>query len=139
MKTAVIYATKSGHSKKIADAIAKELATTSYDVKQNPSIDAIDLLYIVGGIYGSQSAPELLDYIRSLDNSKVKETVLITSCVSRKIKQEEARRILTEKNILVKEEEFVCQGSFLFIGRKHPDAADINDAVSFAKKAAKIR
>lgn len=101
---------------------------------QNPKIEAIDLLYIVGGIYGSQSAPELLDYVRSLDNSKVKEAVLLTSCVSKKNKQEEVRRILIEKNIAVKEDEFVCQGSFLFFGRKHPNAADISDAISFTKR-----
>ncbi len=136
MNTAVIYATKSGHSKKIADAIAKELDTTALDIKENPNIDSIDLLYIVGGIYGGQSSPELLNYIRSLDNTMVKETVLITSCVSKKIRQEEARRILIEKKIAVREDEFVCQGSFLFFGIKHPNAADINDAVSFAKNQA---
>lgn len=133
MNTAVIYATKSGHSKKIADAIAKELGTTALDIKPNPILYSIDLLYIVGGIYGGQSSPELLDYVRSLDNSMIKESVLITSCASKKAKQEEIRRILTEKNIAVKEDEFICQGSFLFFGRKHPNAADINDAVSFAK------
>lgn len=136
MNTAVIYATKSGHSKKIADAIAKELDTTALDIKENPNIDSIDLLYIVGGIYGGQSSPELLNYIRSLDNTMVKETVLITSCVSKKIRQEEARRILIEKKIAVREDEFVCQGSFLFFGINHPNAADINDAVSFAKNQA---
>jgi flavodoxin len=133
MKTAIIFASKTGHSKKIADAIAKEIATPALDAAQKPIIEDIDLLFIIGGIYGGQSTPELLEYVHNLESSKIKNAVLITSCVSKSAKQEEVRRILKEKNINVMEEEFICQGNFLFIGLKHPNKNDIENAVSFCK------
>lgn len=133
MKAAVIYATKTGHSKKIADSIAGGIKVPALDIASRPKLDDVDLLFIVGGIYGGKSIPELLEYLRGLDGSTVREAVLVTSCVSKTAKQEEVRKLLAEKNIRVSEEEFTCQGSFLFFGRKHPDPADLENSVKFAK------
>ncbi len=134
MKSAVIYATKTGHSKKLAQAIAKELKVTEQNITTNQKLEHIDLLVIVGGIYGSQSLPELTGYLKGLDNNMVKKVALVTSCVSKKAKQEEVRKILNEKNIEVIDDEFVCQGSLLFFGLMHPNKLDLENAVSYAKR-----
>jgi flavodoxin len=134
MKTAVIYASKTGHSKQLANAIAQELKVSALNITTNPKLENIDLLFIVGGIYGNKSLPELTEYLKALDNNNVTKVALITSCVSNKMKQEEVRKLLKEKNINVLEDEFICQGSFLLFGLKHPNKADVENAVSFAKK-----
>jgi len=138
MKTAIIYASKTGHSKKIADAIAQELKVPAQDITTNPKLENIDLLFIIGGIYGSKSLPELTGYLKGLDSTMVKKVTLVTSCVSKNTKQEELRKILYEKNIEVVKDEFICQGSFLFFGLKHPNKIDLENAVSFAKKIISI-
>lgn len=134
MKTALIYASKTGHSGKIANAIAKELNIPAQNISSNPKLENVDLLFIVGGIYGSQSLPELINYIKNLDNGMVKKAVLVTSSASQKVRQEEIRKILNSKNISVIEEEFICKGGFLFMSMKHPNKTDIENAVAFAKK-----
>lgn len=133
MKTAVIYFTKTGHSKKIAEAIANELNVEAEDVSTSPKLCDVDLLYIVGGIYAGQSDPCMLEYVKSIDSTLVKKAVLLTSCVSKRFKQEMVRKILQENNTEVMHEEYVCQGALGFIGRKHPDEKDLLSAVEFVR------
>ncbi|WP_073994411.1 flavodoxin domain-containing protein [Parasporobacterium paucivorans] len=133
MKIAVIYLTKTGHSRKIANAIAGELNIHAEDISMNPGIADVDILYIVGGIYGGKSDPIMIEYIKGIDSTMVKKAVLLTSCVSKKFKQDEVREILRRKNIEVSSEEFVCQGGLGFIGRKHPNSSDLENAIAFVK------
>jgi flavodoxin len=134
MNKALIYATKTGHSRKIASAVGKELNLIAEDIKSEPKLDNVDLLFLVGGIYGSQSAPELLTYLEKLNNRMVKKVILLTSSASKVAKQNAVRTLLKDKGIDVEEEEFVCQGSFLFMGFRHPNKDDIQNAVTFAKR-----
>ena len=138
MKIALIYATKSGHSKKIAEAIANELQITAQNITSQPKLEEIDILFIVGGIYGGQSLPGLTTFIENLDNNAVKKVALVTSCVSKNSKQDDIRSLLNDKKIIVVNDEFICQGSFLLFGVGHPNKTDISSSVSFAKQIISI-
>ncbi len=135
MKTALVYFSRTGHSKRIAKAIAEALQITALDVESEPLLDEVDLLFIVGGIYGGASSPELKAYAEGLSRSSVKKAALITSCLNRIHRQSMIREILTRKGIDVAPDEFVCRGSFLFFGLGHPSKEEIDAAVSFAKRA----
>lgn len=132
MEIGLAYATKTNHSKKIADEIAGELHIEAKNVAHNPSYENVDLLFLIGGIYGGESLPEMIEYVKTLDSGKVKKVALITSCVSKKMYQETVRRHLTENGIKIVDE-FVCQGNFLVVGLGHPNKTDIAAAVVFAK------
>ena len=80
MKRKVIYCTKTGHSRKIARAIAQELQVQAEDIKTGPVLKDVDLLFIVGGIYGGKSDPAMLGYINNIDGSMVRKAALVTSC-----------------------------------------------------------
>ena len=135
MKTALVYFSRTGHSKRIAKAIAEALQITALDVKSQPVLDEVDLLFIVGGIYGGASSPELRAYAEGLSKRSVKKAALITSCLNRIHRQGMIREILTRKGIDVAPDEFVCRGSFLFFGLGHPSKEEIDAAISFARKA----
>lgn len=134
MKIGLIYSTMTGHSKKIADAIAKDLDITALNIKDNPKIENLDLLFIVGGIYGGKSSEDLINYCKNLDSNNVKKVALITSCCSKDTSKNVLKQILEEKQIEIVKDEFVCQGGFLFVGITHPNKKDFEDAVSFSKK-----
>ena len=134
MKIAIIYQTMTGHSKRIANAIAENLQIQAADIKTNPKFEQVDLLFIVGGIYGGKSLPELSSYVNNLDSTMVKKVALLTSSAGKTVKQTSIRDILVKNNIEVLEDEFVCQGSFLVVGFRHPNKADMDAAISFAKK-----
>ncbi len=130
-KISIIYATKTRHSKKIAEAIGKALNIQALNVSTRPVLEDTDLLFIVGGIYGGESLPLLLDFVKALDRGKVKRAALVTSCASKKHRQDSVRKLLQQKGIEVLDE-IICRGSFLFIGFGHPNKRDIEEAVNFA-------
>ena len=135
--TAVVYATKTKHSKKLAEAIGKSLNVKAENVKDNPSIGQTDILFIVGGIYGGQSLPELLEFVKTLDGSKVKSAVLMTSSASDKKGQDDVRALLDEKGIKL-EGEYRCFGSFLVVKLGHPNKSELSQAADFAVKLARV-
>lgn len=137
MKKAVVYASMTGHSKKIANAISKELGVEPQNVKSNPTLGKVDVLFIVGGIYGNESMPEMINFVNQLEKEQVKKVVLITSRTSKSGTQASLRKVLEEKGLCVEPEEYLCRGSFLFIGLGHPNKKEIEEAVQFAKKYSK--
>ncbi len=133
MNKAVIYCSKTGHSKKIAQAVADELHVHAENVKENPDIGEVDWLFIVGGVYGGASDSQLIEYVSQLDGDKVHNAVLMTSCLSQKMKQDKIREILVEKGVNVHDDEFLCKGNFLFFGLGHPNQGEIRAAARFVK------
>lgn len=127
-----MYATMTGHSRKIAKAVGKALDIQVLDIRARPVFADVDLLFIVGGVYGGRSLPALLNYVKGLDKDSVKRAALLTSS-ARKQKQDDLRKLLHEKGIEVLDE-FACPGSFLFLSFGHPNKEDIEQAVDFAVK-----
>lgn len=133
MNIAVLYRSMTGHSKKIATAVAAELGVAAQNIKTKPGLENIDLLFIIGGIYSGKSLPDMIEYIKTLTPSAVKKAVIMTSSASDK-KQDEVRGILSANGIEVATEEYLCKGGFLFLKFGHPNKKEIADAAVFAKK-----
>ena len=133
MNIAVLYSSMTGHSKKIAKAVAAELGVTAQDIKSKPQVNGVDLAFIVGGIYGGKSLRKTTEYLKTLSPDNIKKAVLITSSTSDKRGQDEIRQILTSENIEVAAEEYRCRGNFLFIKMGHPNKKEIAGAAAFAK------
>lgn len=135
-KSRIVYATKTKHSKRLAEAIGNALNIPSENVSDNLLSGEADLLFLVGGIYGGESLPELLAFVKSLNKEKIKSVVLITSCASKKQGQDTVRKILQDKDIPVVDE-FICQGSFLLFKVGHPNKNEIEEVVAFAARMIK--
>jgi len=132
---AVIYATKTQHSKKIAEAVGSALQVKAQNITENPNLTDIELLFIVGGIYGGVSLPELLTFVSGMEAPALKRAALVTSCASGKQRQVALRKILEDKGVQVIDE-FVCKGAILFVSLPHPNAKDLINAAEFARKIA---
>jgi hypothetical protein len=115
----------------MAAAIGKVLDIIPDNITSNPVIEETDFLFIVGGIYGGGSLPELLTFVQAIEDKKVRKAVLITSCAAKKQGQDSVRSILEDKGITIVDE-ILCQGSFLFMKIGHPNKTDITEAVNFA-------
>lgn len=132
MEIKVAYFTKTGHSRKIAQAVAEELGTAALDISQDPAIQGTDLLFIVSGIYGGQPDPKLLSFISLLSPAEVKQVAFITSSMGGK-RAEAARQALAQTGIPAATEEYTCNGSFLVFSRKHPTDEEVQGACDFAR------
>lgn len=134
MNVRVLYFSTTGHSKKIAKAVAESIGVQAEDIKENPILNSTDLLFVASGIYGGQPDPKLLSYFDQFSSDQIKKVALLTSSAGKKTKQVALRNKLNEKGIAVLENEFTCQGAFLVVGLTHPNAQDLSDAVTFSKK-----
>lgn len=138
MKTEIIYCSMTGHSQKIARAVAAEFVIEAKNIKIKPDLQDVDLLFIVGGIYGGKSLPDMLEFVKTLKPDIIKKAVLMTSSTSDKNGQDDVRFILQANGIEVASTEYRCKGNFLFLKFGHPNKQEITDAVEFAKKMIKI-
>ena len=132
----IVYATKTKHSKKIAEAVAAVLGVPAQNVADQPRIGETDLLFIVGGLYGNESLPEMLDFVSGLERGTIKSTALITNSLANAKGQDSVRSRLQGKGIPVVDE-FRCVGGLLLIRVGHPNKAEVQQAVDFAVRLAK--
>lgn len=131
IKAGVAYYTRTGHSRRIAETVAQALSLPVKTITDLP--EPTELMFIVGAVYFSRSAPQMLKAVRRLSNRLVRRAVLITTSGSGR-GQKETRRVLAERGIMVEDEEFICRGKILCFNRGRPSEQDIRDAVAFAQR-----
>lgn len=132
MKTMIIYASKTGHTEKIALAIGKQLGVTPKNINQKPIIENVDLLFIGSGIYAGKPSSELIQFIDTFNKANIRNVVLFSTCTSGQNNMKDIKDILISKGISVDEKAFVCKGQFLIFSRKHPNDEDLKMAKNFA-------
>lgn len=137
MKAMVIYSSKTGHTEKVAKAMAQQLGVDANNISQKPLIKNIDVLFIGSGMYAGKSSPEMLEFLKTLDKNDIPKVVLFSTCTSGENSMTDLKDVLTSKGITVNTKSFVCKGQFLLFSRKHPDDADLQNAKNFAKEIAK--
>ena len=71
MKVAVRYYTKTGNTEKLAKAVADAVGAEALPISE-PIDEPVDLLFLGNSYYAFSIDPEVRDYVRSLDSSKVK-------------------------------------------------------------------
>jgi len=133
MKPAVIYHAKSGHSRRIAEAVAASLGVQAQSVSAKPVLSGIDLLFVIGGIFAGRSDPKLLKFLSTLGKSQVKRAALITSSMGQS-RQDMVRNALYINGIEIVSDEYIMRTGFLFFCLGHPNPQQIEGAVAFAKK-----
>ena len=74
MKVAVRYYTKTGNTEKLAKAVADAVGAEALPISE-PIDEPVDLLFLGNSYYAFSIDPEVRDYVRSLDSSKVKRIV----------------------------------------------------------------
>lgn len=136
MSIRVQYFSRSGNTKKIAEAISQVVGQSAEIVPPAYPIDNIKLLFLGGSAYGGKLDSKLSDYIKTLNPQKVKNIALFSTSGSphgpaNKLMKEQ----LEAKGIRVFEKSFCCQGKFfLFFNVGRPNSEDIKKAQEFAKE-----
>lgn len=131
-KTAVRYFTRTGNTKKIAEAIAQgagcEALPTSERIKE-----PVDILFLGGALYAGNLDPSVKGFIEHLDRKKVGKVILFGDAAymnpCRKM-----RVLLSSIGLPAETDEFFCKAQFKIFHKGHPDQTDLEHAEAFAKK-----
>jgi len=105
--TAVRYLSKTGNTKKIAEAIAEGAGVEAISITDQPVLsEHVDILFLGGAPYANIMAPELRSYAEDLSPKVVDKVVLFTTSNWSHRTVYALKKILTEKGIAVEAKHF---------------------------------
>lgn len=132
MKIEVRYYTRSGNTKKLAEAIAKAVGAEAKTVEE-PLREDIDILFLGSSVYAYGVDDSIKKFISNIDVT-VGKVVNFSTAALIKSTYKQVGKLLAEKGIEQAEEEFYCKGSFGPMHKGKPDEKDCAAAAAFAKK-----
>lgn len=132
MKIEVRYYSKSGNTKKIADAIAKQAGVSAKSVPE-PVQGEVDILFLGTGLYAFDIDPELKEYISTLNPENIKMVVVFSTAAIVKSAYEKTKRYLQDQGLTVSNKEYHCPGHYTILRKGRPNADDVKNAEQFAK------
>lgn len=133
MTYAVRYYTKTGNTKRLADAIAKELGVEAKPISE-PVTEAVDYLFLGNSYYAFNIDPEVRDFVASLDKTKVGKIVNFGSAAMLNSTYKKVKEVADKAGVAMDDKEFHCKGEFKAFHKGRPNAEDIADAVKFVQQ-----
>lgn len=133
MKIAVRYYTKTGNTKRLAEAVAEAIGTKALPISE-PVIENTDILFLGNSYYAFSIDPEVRRFIRSLDKDKVGKIVNFGSAAMLNSTWKKVKAEADKLGIKLDEREFHCKGEFKGIHKGRPNEDDLKAAKEFAKK-----
>ena len=130
MRIAVRYYSKTGNTKKLAEAIGKAVHVEAKTTDE-PLREDVDILFLGSSVYANGVDRNVKAFIQNL-NTKVGKVVNFSTAALVKSTYKQVGRLLEEKDIPLAKEEFYCRGSFAVMHRGRPNENDLRDAMSFA-------
>lgn len=132
MKIAVRYYTKTGNTKRLAEAVAAAAGVEALPIS-TPVTDPVDVLFLGNSYYAFSIDPEVRSFIRSLDKTKVGKIVNFGSAAMLNSTWKKVKQEADKAGIPLDDREFHCKGEFKGIHKGRPNAEDLKAAADFAK------
>lgn len=131
MKYAVRFYTKTGNTKRLAEAIAEELGIEALSLS-SPITEAVDILFLGNSYYAFTIDPEVRSFIASLSKDRVGKIVNFGSTALLNSTWKKVKAEAEKVGIPMDEKEFHCKGEFKMLHKGKPDANDLRAAREFA-------
>jgi flavodoxin len=135
MKTAVRYYTKTGNTKRLAEAVAAAVGAEALPVSE-PVEEPVDVLFLGNSYYAFNIDPEVRDFIRSLSPDKVGRIVNFGSAAMLNSTWKKVKAEADRAGVVMDEREFHCRGEFRGLHKGRPNGADLAQAAAFAASVA---
>ena len=132
MKIAIRYYTKTGNTKKLAEAIGSAINVEAKTVDE-PLTEDVDILFLGSAVYAAGIDERVKEWIESI-NVNVGKVVNFSSAALIKSTYSQVKKQVEKKGLKMSEDEFHCRGAFKFVHRGHPDETDLKNAQEFAKR-----
>ena len=133
MKIAVRYYTKTGNTKRLAEAVAKAVGTEALPIS-TPISDPVDILFLGNSFYAFTIDPEVRQFVASLDREKVGKIVNFGSAAMMNSTYRKVKAVADKAGVPMDEREFHCKGQFKGMHKGKPDEADLEAVADFARK-----
>ena len=132
MKYAVRYYTKTGNTKKLAEAIAAQLGVEALPITEAVN-EPVDILFLGNSYYAFTIDPQVRDFVSSLEKEKVGKIVNFGSAAMLNSTYKKVKAQADKVGISMDEREFHCKGEFKGLHKGRPNENDLKAAAEFAK------
>ena len=132
MKAAVRYYTKTGNTRRLAEAVAKAIGVEALPLSA-PIEEPVDVLFLGNSYYAFSIDPEVREFVKKLDKSKVGRIVNFGSAAMLNSTYRKVKAEADKVGIPMDEREFHCRGEFKGVHKGRPNAEDLKAAAEFAK------
>lgn len=132
MKIAIRYYTKTGNTKKLAEAISSAIGVEAKTVDE-PLPEDVDILFLGSAVYAAGIDAKIKDFIKNI-NVNVGEVVNFSSAALIESTYKQVKKEVEAKGLKMSEDEFHCRGAFKFVHRGKPDDNDLKNVQEFAKR-----
>ncbi|MEE0939288.1 flavodoxin family protein [Methanobrevibacter sp.] len=132
MKIAIRYYTKTGNTKKLAEAIGSAINVEAKTVDE-PLTEDVDILFLGSAVYAAGIDERVKEFIENI-NVNIGKAVNFSSAALIKSTYNQVKKQVEQKGLKMSEDEFHCRGAFKFVHRGHPDETDLKNAQEFAKR-----
>ena len=132
MTVAVRYYTRSGNTKKLADAVAFAASVESKDITC-PLDEKADILFL-GCSYYAFDVDEAVKKFIIENKGNIGKVVCIGTSAMMKSMKKPIKKVADTVGVAVADEEFHCRGEFAKFHKGRPNEKDLADVSAFAKK-----
>ena len=132
MNIQVRYYTRSGHTEKIAIAIAEAVGVCAEKLDA-PMTQKADILFL-GCSYYAFDMDEAVKKFLADNKDKIGKVVLFGTSAMMKSMKKPMKKVAEPLGITISDEEFHCRGEFKVFHKGRPNAEDVASAAEFAKK-----
>ena len=132
MDIAVIYQSRGGNTKKVAEAIAKALHTAAWTVDEVKDLKC-DLLFLGSGVYAASLDKTMKRFLDSLNGTSAKKAVLFGTSAGGKKPFGMMKKALEKKGIPVEKRMLYIPGQWAFFNKGRPNEEDLTTAKVWAQ------
>ena len=132
MKIEIRYFTKTGNTKKLAEAIAQELNIEAQELSA-PLSEKTDILFLCNSVYWAGADSSVKKFIAE-NKGKIGLLVNVSTAAMIESTYAQIKKIAEKEGVKLSDKEFHCRGKFTALHSGHPDEADIPDIKAFARK-----
>jgi len=132
MKIAVRYYTKTGHTRRLAEAVAGAVGAEALPVSA-PLEEPVDILFLGNSYYAFSIDPEVKTFLQGLKKEQVGKIVNFGSAAMLNSTYKKVKAEADKVGIPMDEREFHCRGEFKGIHKGRPNEEDLAAAAAFAR------
>lgn len=132
MTIAVRYYTKTGNTKRLAEAVAEAVGVEALPIS-SPVAEPVDILFLGNSYYAFSIDPEIRAFLKTLSKDKVGRIVNFGSAAMLNSTWKKVKAEADKLGIPMDKREFHCKGEFKGIHKGRPNEADLKAAADFAK------
>lgn len=135
MNIAVRYYTRSGHTEKLAKAIAEKIHVKAENISV-PLTERADILFLGCSYYAFDMDREVKKFIAG-NKDKIGEIVCFGTSAMMKSMKKPMKKVTEVNGVKLSDAEFHCRGEFKFVNKGRPNTDDLNNAALFAERFVK--